>query len=405
MELQGQYTRDRDKKRKKWLDCSLSLDPEQRRVSVAEDGKFVCKGALDASQLQMLLEGSDIVLGYVTLRADVPAPVASSVPSRPKPSTTSHAPAVSTAAQPSSCTANTVLPTNSYVSAPTKPWTVPMLSTSAKFTAPSTKYGTDLKASSTLDLASPVERSELEEYFKLFSGRSSSRRAYIKYRQVFSTAREYAHHFCNALKEEVFIAMYRAMGQIERTCLASKSYSSKSSSIVSACKVLGSLYMTEAELIVSSDEENPRWTNTSKQKSYCEESEDNIADASAYDESAKLFLKLSRSDAAGLSLADRASMSKGDLWLVWSPTSPRINADLRSESAVKLSALSSRGYALPWLEGVLFQEVCIVAYVRNSHIIIHTNRCGWRARSGTASPPRECCSSPTSVGRTDCRRT
>ena len=77
----GQYTWDRDKKRKRWIDCEVQLETSRREVRVIEDSKVVYKSQLEAGKVTSLLEGEDVGIGGMILRVDVQENATSTIPS------------------------------------------------------------------------------------------------------------------------------------------------------------------------------------------------------------------------------------------------------------------------------------------------------------------------------------
>jgi hypothetical protein len=329
MDLTGQYTRDRDKKRKKWIDCSLILEDSEKKIKVSEleGGKFVCKVSIDSAQLQMLREGEDVTIGYMIIRSDGQS---AAVPASTIQNTVSTSTAVSTTATTvashipkpqvdptgghlvvsSSAHAQSSYATSSHISnefddessqalpgksTSFKKWKPPMaINADPDKPILSSRYGNTTNSSSrSIDPAMKCT-DDFSQYFHLFSSSTSKPRVVCT--STFDSHLKYATHFHTALLEDMYLTIYNSMRQLEAIC---SNQSGKVINIGAICSHVGSnIYMSDGELIVSNSEENAStskggWAKPSRSNNAGDDDDFDSTDASnasPYNVNTKLYL-------------------------------------------------------------------------------------------------------------------
>ena len=334
----GQYTRDRERKRKRWIDCEVALDSTRRELRVVEDSKVVCKSQLDGLKLSALLQGEDVGIGGLIVRIDLSENAPTALPT--------------TNQQPSQPPYLGALPTKRPQELVTRLKRVELhpRGTSIRSSHPrlpdefddSVVAGDRLEGGSSQRLTKAKEwrvpavqtspaADGFKEYFYLFSGSLAVSKKLCLKKLKFSTLEEYASHFISAIHESVYQGIYQSLLQVERKI----SFQSGRVRMKETCLACDLLYLSDIQIIVSDESDG-----------------DHRSEAGTGGK--RIFMKMSNP----LKKEERERMSKGDIWLLWDEDSAFIRPG--SSALDKHQRLRDRGYRLPFSEGFLWQNVWAV---------------------------------------------
>ena len=334
----GQYTWDRDKKRKRWIDCEVQLETSRREVRVIEDSKVVYKSQLEAGKVTSLLEGEDVGIGGLILRIDLQENAPSAIPS------TSLLPS-----QPSREASTQIIHCQALITRLKRPALHSQgLSTTRPsrprlFTHSDDSHLPNEKLEDSPGRAVVAKEwkvsiphnaglaDEFKDFFYLFARTLAVRTKLCLKRLKFSSLEEYAKHFSTVIRESIYQSIYQSLLQVERR----SSLQTGRIRMQETCATCDLIYLSDVQVIFSDEGENRHPTGTGPQGT-------------------RLFLKTNYS----FKNEEREKLSKGDVWLLWEDD----NTLIRPESAVRerYQQRRDRGYGLPSCEGFLWQNVWVV---------------------------------------------
>ena len=353
----GQYSKDRDKKRKKWIDCSVTVfeathsAASSRTLQVFsedEPPKSVYRGSIDRKQLIEVIDGEDVSVGGLWLRFNETHKDTSKLVS----------PSLAPYPLPLSASAKTVMKTvmRSKVGALFR-------GNASNSAAHPNTISSQLIVPHFSMRASTMSSDCFNDFCNRFAFKSDSS---TPPRLVFASPEDYANYFQKALLHEIYLTVFQTLTTIPTQ--KAQTFSSKSSS-------LGLTLFKDAEIIVCNENMENSWPATKRKAADMEDIAERIEARNVYNADTKIYLKVNRRDVDLLSQSDRESMSKGDVWLLYVPKPPLSTDDEiktrdwsnRPPALVKehLSLLTSGGNAgggapPPWLKGYFWQDVWLV---------------------------------------------